>query len=91
MFGYFLTDLKGIRTTPQCSDWDVLEDGGIKTLPLPPHPTLPLISLPVESDCNKFLEAMQREYLSSPHAIVCEVPFTKAKQLLPWDMLHRIM
>lgn len=65
-----------------------LEYGGVKTPPSPwsslltplLHPILPLIFLPAEFDCNKFwIVAMQQEYLSGPHAIVCELPFTKAK------------
>lgn len=34
---------------------------------------------------------MQQEYLSGPHAIVASCHSQKQKQLLPWDMLNKIM
>jgi len=55
-------------------------------------PFLPLISLSVGSDSNRFwTETVKREYLSSPHVTVCELPFTKPKQHLPYNMLNELM
>lgn len=54
-----------------------------------PHPSC--LWFYCQWNSNKFwTEGMQEEYLSSPHAFVCELPFTKSNQLLPWDTFSKI-